>query len=68
MKLASVVSAVITSLAPMAFAQDVDKDPGRGLPVEEYHYGMQLDVKNVLHRTDNSQDRRSAGDRGLRGP
>lgn len=34
MKLASVVSAVITSLAPMAFAQDVDKDPGRGLPVE----------------------------------
>lgn len=45
MKLASVVSAVITSLAPMAFAQDVDKDPGRGLPVEEYHYGMQLDVK-----------------------
>lgn len=54
MKLASVVSAVITSLAPMAFAQDVDKDPGRGLPVEEYHYGMQLDVKNVLHRTDNS--------------
>lgn len=28
MKLASVVSAVITSLAPMAFAQDVDKDPG----------------------------------------
>lgn len=32
----------------MAFAQDVDKDPGRGLPVEEYyHYGMQLDVKNV---------------------
>ncbi|HHJ1583377.1 TPA: DUF2790 domain-containing protein [Pseudomonas aeruginosa] len=54
MKLASVVSAVITSLAPMAFAQDVDKDPGRSLPVEEYHYGMQLDVKNVLHRTDNS--------------
>ncbi|YCC75808.1 DUF2790 domain-containing protein [Pseudomonas aeruginosa] len=54
MKLASVVSAVITSLASMAFAQDVDKDPGRGLPVEEYHYGMQLDVKNVLHRTDNS--------------
>lgn len=54
MKIASVVSALITSLAPMAFAQDVVKEPGREIPTEEYHYGMQLDIDKVLHRTDNS--------------
>ena len=54
MKLASVVSAVISSLAPMAFAQDAIKNPGADLPVTEYHYGMSLDVDKVLHRTDNS--------------
>ncbi|WP_325435667.1 DUF2790 domain-containing protein [Pseudomonas nitroreducens] len=54
MKLASVVSAVISSLAPMAFAQDAIKNPGADLPVTEYQYGMSLDVDKVLHRTDNS--------------
>ena len=50
MKLASVVSAVISSLAPMAFAQDAIKNPGADLPATEYHYGMSLDVDKVLHR------------------
>lgn len=54
MKLASVVSAVISSLAPLAFAQDAIKQPGADLPATEYHYGMQLDVDKVVHRTDNS--------------
>ncbi|VXC61124.1 conserved exported hypothetical protein [Pseudomonas sp. 8Z] len=53
MKIATVVSAVISSLAPMAFAEDVGK-AGHGIPVENYHYGMQLDVASVLERTDNS--------------
>lgn len=54
MKLAFVAFVIITSLVPMASAQDVDRDPGHGLSVEEYHYGMQLDVKNVLYRTSSS--------------
>ncbi|WP_137820661.1 DUF2790 domain-containing protein [Pseudomonas sp. 2FG] len=54
MKMASVVSAVISSLAPSVFAQDGVQTPGAGLPVEEYHYGMEIDVQKVLHRTDTS--------------
>ncbi|MDF3933309.1 DUF2790 domain-containing protein [Pseudomonas citronellolis] len=54
MKIASVVSAVISSLAPMAFAQDALKEPGAEITPVEYHYGMQLDIDKVLHRTDNS--------------
>lgn len=53
MKIAAVVSALISSLAPMAFAEDAAK-VGNGVPVENYHYGMQLDVASVLQRTDNS--------------
>ena len=54
MKIASVVSAVLSSLAPMVFAQDAIKEPGSDLPTVEYHYGMPLDIDKVLHRTDNS--------------
>ena len=54
MKMASVVSAVISSLAPSVFAQDGLQDHGAGLPVVEYHYGMDIDVQKVLHRTDTS--------------
>ncbi|WAJ36316.1 DUF2790 domain-containing protein [Pseudomonas sp. GOM7] len=53
MKIATFVSAVISSLAPMAFADDTGK-AGYGLAVENYHYGMQLDIASVLERTDNS--------------
>ncbi|MGP0175120.1 DUF2790 domain-containing protein [Pseudomonas sp. NCHU5208] len=53
MKIATFVSAVISSLAPMAFADDTGK-AGHGLAVENYHYGMQLDIASVLERTDNS--------------
>lgn len=53
MKIATIVSAVISSLAPMAFAEDAGQI-GTGVPVENYHYGMQLDVASVLQRTDNS--------------
>lgn len=53
MKIATIVSAVISSLAPMAFAEDAGKI-GAGIPVENYHYGMQLDIASVLQRTDNS--------------
>jgi hypothetical protein len=52
-KIASVVSAVISSLAPMAFADDHQKI-GDGIPAVDYHYGMELDVDKVLFRTDNS--------------
>lgn len=52
-KLASFVSAVITSAAPFAFA-DVNK-PGADLPTEDYHYGMSLDIDKVISRTDNAE-------------
>jgi hypothetical protein len=53
MKLAAFVSAVLASAAPFAFA-DVKEEPGADLPAEDYHYGMNLDVHQVLYRTDNS--------------
>ncbi|WP_252273866.1 DUF2790 domain-containing protein [Pseudomonas subflava] len=55
MKIASFVSAVISSIAPLAFADDAVTQAGAGVPVVDYHYGMQLDVASVLQRTDNSQ-------------
>ncbi|MCY1289728.1 hypothetical protein D9M68_739660 [compost metagenome] len=55
MKIASVVSAVLSSLAPSVFAQDIYQEPGSGIPAVDYHYGMELDVHRVLSRTDTSQ-------------
>lgn len=52
MKIASVISTLISSFAPFAFAADTQ--PGSDIPAVDYHYGMQLDVKQVLHRTDNT--------------
>lgn len=52
MKIASVVSAVLSSLAPSVFAQDIYQEPGSGIPVVDYEYGMELDVHRVLSRTD----------------
>ncbi|RJG08850.1 DUF2790 domain-containing protein [Pseudomonas cavernicola] len=55
MKLASVVSAVISSLAPSVFAQDGLHEPGARISAVDYHYGMEIDVQKVLQRTDTSQ-------------
>ncbi|RJG09305.1 DUF2790 domain-containing protein [Pseudomonas cavernicola] len=55
MKLASVVSAVISSLAPSVFAQDGLQEPGASISAVDYHYGMEIDVQKVLQRTDTSQ-------------
>lgn len=52
-KITSFIAAVISSIAPLAFADPI-KDIGAHIPVEDYHYGMQLDVASVLQRTDNS--------------
>lgn len=52
MKIASVVSAVLASLAPSVFAAEFQKDIGAGIPAVDYHYGMELDVQHVISRTD----------------
>ncbi|BAN47454.1 DUF2790 domain-containing protein [Metapseudomonas resinovorans] len=55
MKIASAISAVLASLAPSVFAQEYHRDIGAGIPLVDYHYGMELDVQRVLSRTDISQ-------------
>jgi len=54
MKIASMVTALLSSLAPSVFAEDVNRNRAIGVPTIDYHYGMSVDVKKVLHRTDNS--------------
>jgi hypothetical protein len=54
MKMASVVSALLSSLAPSVFAQDGLENHSAGIAAVEYHYGMDIDVQKVLHRTDTS--------------
>ncbi|AOE84280.1 DUF2790 domain-containing protein [Pseudomonas sp. TCU-HL1] len=54
MKMASVVSALLTSLAPSVFAQEGIQNQGSGLAPVDYHYGMDVDIQKVLHRTDTS--------------
>lgn len=54
MKMASVVSALLSSLAPSVFAQDGLQNQGAGVAPVDYHYGMDIDVQKVLHRTDTS--------------
>ena len=39
-----------------AFAQDGADRSLASAPVEHYHYGMQLDVKKVISKTDVSQE------------
>lgn len=53
--LSAFFSTVLASAAPFACAAGEDA-PGNDLPVEDYHYGMQLDVQQVLYRTDNSRE------------
>ena len=54
MNIATVVSAVISSLAPSVFDQNGLQEPGAHVSSVEYHYGMEIDVKRVLQRTDTS--------------
>ncbi|MGF6092342.1 DUF2790 domain-containing protein [Pseudomonas sp. 18173] len=54
MNIATVVSAVISSLAPSVFDQNGLQEPGAHVSAVEYHYGMEIDVKRVLQRTDTS--------------
>ncbi|MGZ9738397.1 DUF2790 domain-containing protein [Pseudomonas sp. GNP012] len=54
MSMATIVSAVISSLAPSVFDQNNLQDPGAHASAVEYHYGMDIDVKRVLQRTDTS--------------
>jgi hypothetical protein len=54
MNMATVVSAVISSLAPSVFDQNGLQAPGAHVSAVDYHYGMDIDVKQVLQRTDTS--------------
>ncbi|NUU38249.1 DUF2790 domain-containing protein [Pseudomonas sp. C2B4] len=54
MNMATVVSAVISSLAPTVFDQNGLQEPGAHVSSVDYHYGMEIDVKRVLKRTDTS--------------
>ena len=52
MSMATIVSAVISSLAPSVFDHNSLHEPGAQISAIEYHYGMNIDVKRVLQRTD----------------
>lgn len=54
MSMATIVSAVISSLAPSVFDHNSLQEPGAHVAAVEYHYGMNIDVKRVLQRTDTS--------------
>ncbi|CAI8916436.1 MULTISPECIES: DUF2790 domain-containing protein [Pseudomonas] len=54
MSMATIVSAVISSLAPSVFDQNNLQEPGAHVSAVDYHYGMDIDVKQVLQRTDTS--------------
>ena len=54
MSMTTIVSAVISSLAPSVFDQNSLQEPGAHISAVEYHYGMEIDVKRVLQRTDTS--------------
>ena len=54
MKFAALNATLIAAFAPMAFASE--KAPASSkVEVQEYQYGMQLDIDQVLQRTDNSR-------------
>ena len=54
MKFAALNASVLAVLAPLAIASE--KAPATPkVEVQEYQYGMQLDIDQVLQRTDNSR-------------
>ncbi|PVZ19988.1 MULTISPECIES: DUF2790 domain-containing protein [unclassified Pseudomonas] len=50
----SIALAALTALfASGAYAQDgADRSLASNLPVEQYHYGMNLDVQKIISKTD----------------
>lgn len=56
MKFAAIATTLIASFAPLAFANDATPT-GVDVEVQDYHYGMHLDIDRVLQRTDNSGKR-----------
>lgn len=54
MKFAALNATLLAAFAPMAFASE--KAPvNTKVEVQEYQYGIQLDIDQVLQRTDNSR-------------
>ncbi|QTS88089.1 DUF2790 domain-containing protein [Ectopseudomonas khazarica] len=55
MKIAAITATLIAAFAPIAFANE--KAPANArVDVKQYQYGMQLDINQVLQRTDNSRE------------
>lgn len=55
MKISAAIATLIASFAPFAFA--TDNSPAKlaaDIPAVDYHYGMKLDVDQVIYRSDNS--------------
>ncbi|WP_437880731.1 DUF2790 domain-containing protein [Pseudomonas sp. LRF_L74] len=51
----ALVLLALAGLSPLAFAQDNGQtSPDSQLPVEQYHYGMKLDIDHVVSLTDSS--------------
>ena len=54
MKIAAITATLIAAFAPLAFANGKAPDVTK-VDVQQYQYGMQLDIAQVLERTDNSR-------------
>lgn len=54
MKIAAITATLIAAFAPIAFANEKAPASTR-VDVKQYQYGMQLDIDQVLQRTDNSR-------------
>lgn len=55
MKIAAITATLIAAFAPLAFANEKALASAR-VDVKQYQYGMQLDIDQVLQRTDNSRE------------
>ncbi|MBL36127.1 DUF2790 domain-containing protein [Ectopseudomonas khazarica] len=55
MKIAAITATLIAAFAPIAFANEKAPTSAR-VDVKQYQYGMQLDIDQVLQRTDNSRE------------
>lgn len=54
MKIAAITATLIAAFAPIAFANEKAPTSAQ-VDVKQYQYGMQLDIDQVLQRTDNSR-------------
>lgn len=55
MKIAAITATLIAAFAPIAFANEKAPASAR-VDVKQYQYGMQLDIDQILQRTDNSRE------------